>query len=301
MFYLVLDNMSESIFHDQQLPTLRCIHQILDYKNWKQAYHRHEDFCEIVLVLDGENNIKFDDTNYIAKKGDLILFNKKQLHHERDNIGLNLHMISLAINNLHIRGLEEGQIVPIDKSPVVPTGDYFEFIKSCMLYILEECKHQEEGYEYRCQTFVISLIALITQNLWKERKQDEHRMNRDDIREANGVLAAYKVKEYIDEHYNVEINMDKLAREFHYSTYYIAHEFKKAFDISTMQYLVYRRMGEAQMLLLKTDKPVNEIARDVGYDNINNFFVQFKKSIGFSPNTFRQISRGGSSNSVDNG
>ena len=48
------------------------------------------------------------------------------------------------------------------------------------------------------------------------------------------------------------------------------------------------RIREAQNLLLNTDLQIQEIADRVGYFDAKYFSQQFRKSLGMSPNQFRQ-------------
>ncbi len=55
-----------------------------------------------------------------------------------------------------------------------------------------------------------------------------------------------------------------------------------------MHYIVRRRIGEAQLLLVFTKKSITEIASEVGFDNLSHFNVQFKKYVGLSPLAYRK-------------
>jgi YesN/AraC family two-component response regulator len=56
----------------------------------------------------------------------------------------------------------------------------------------------------------------------------------------------------------------------------------------TINYLITRRVAEAKKLLLTTNATVEEISRQVGYENSNYFSMLFKKINGTSPGRFRQ-------------
>lgn len=47
-----------------------------------------------------------------------------------------------------------------------------------------------------------------------------------------------------------------------------------------MQYLLRRRIGEAQTLLITTDLSITRIAERVGYDTQSYFNLQFTKNVG---------------------
>lgn len=57
---------------------------------------------------------------------------------------------------------------------------------------------------------------------------------------------------------------------------------------SPVQYLLRRRIGEAQTLLITTDLSITRIAEMVGYDTQSYFNLQFTKNVGMPPNKFRQ-------------
>ncbi|MCH1981178.1 helix-turn-helix domain-containing protein [Ruminococcus sp. OA3] len=79
----------------------------------------------------------------------------------------------------------------------------------------------------------------------------------------------------------MKTGLETIAADLYFRTHYISHEFKNFFGMAPIQYLISRRIGEAHALLLQADMPVSAIARKVGYTNINNFYIQFKKPRGF--------------------
>lgn len=67
-----------------------------------------------------------------------------------------------------------------------------------------------------------------------------------------------------------------------------AHQFKKIFGFPPIQYIIRRRIGEAQRLLFTTDLSITEVSVRVGYDNISYFNNQFKRFAGMSPQNYRK-------------
>ena len=74
---------------------------------------------------------------------------------------------------------------------------------------------------------------------------------------------------------------------------YLTSIFKKKLGISPQEYLLQCRMKHSNRLLLETDLPVQEISREVGYDNPLTFSKVFKRFYGVSPRRFRIQSAGG--------
>ena len=55
-----------------------------------------------------------------------------------------------------------------------------------------------------------------------------------------------------------------------------------------MQYIISKRLYEAEILLQNTDYNVTEIAEIIGYDNPLYFSRIFKKAKGISPSEYRK-------------
>ena len=79
-----------------------------------------------------------------------------------------------------------------------------------------------------------------------------------------------------------------MGEALHISPYYLSHVFKQMSGYSPVQYLLRRRIGEAQTLLITTDLSITRIAELVGYDTQSYFNLQFTKNVGMSPGKFRQ-------------
>ena len=101
-------------------------------------------------------------------------------------------------------------------------------------------------------------------------------------------ILGHRVKKFIDQNYTQPITLQTIAEALNTSPYYISHVFKEMSGYSPMQYLLRRRIGEAQTLLITTDLPVTQIAGMVGYDTQSYFNLQFSKHVGMPPKKYRQ-------------
>ena len=84
------------------------------------------------------------------------------------------------------------------------------------------------------------------------------------------------------------ITLQSMGEALHISPYYLSHVFKQMSGYSPVQYLLRRRIGEAQTLLITTDFSITRIAEMVGYDTQSYFNLQFTKNVGMPPNKYRQ-------------
>lgn len=105
---------------------------------------------------------------------------------------------------------------------------------------------------------------------------------------ANGMRALLlQAKEYIDHNYQKSISLEEVAEEIGISSYYLSKLFKDRFQVTFMEYLKNARIQKAVELLLDGNKPLKEIALNVGYKDPNYFSTAFKKEIGMSPREYR--------------
>jgi len=268
-----------SLFKDNVLPTLAYALEISDNPNWKHTVHKHDDMCEIILIAEGRGFYIINNEKYLAKKGDLLIYNKGILHDERSDPNNPLKTYCLGISGIYIDGLDEMQIIPSHVCPVISTKDKFPMFLNYFETILDEFNAKSKYYEVICLGLVTTIIALINriiQNVPKELNDKE-----------SGTLVT-RIKEYIDANYMKDLKLETIAKKFHFSTYYLSHVFKKETFFSPIEYIIQRRIGEAQRLLLSTNKTIKEVALDVGYNDANYFSLIFRKITGVSPSTFRK-------------
>ena len=96
---------------------------------------------------------------------------------------------------------------------------------------------------------------------------------------------------YIHEHFNEDITNERLANIFGYHPYHLNRLMKASLGTTLHQYLVFYRIEMAKRFLTDTEQSVSEISRISGYNSFSNFSRDFKKRTGFTPLTYREISK----------
>ena len=95
-------------------------------------------------------------------------------------------------------------------------------------------------------------------------------------------------KEYLYQHYNEELNLNRISREFYLTPTYLCEIFKKFTGCTITGYLLNIRMEKASALLTETESSLVEIAAQVGYGDYNYFCRLFKRYFNVSPTTYRK-------------
>jgi AraC family transcriptional regulator len=92
-----------------------------------------------------------------------------------------------------------------------------------------------------------------------------------------------KGKEFLDQNFTSEIDIEKVAVESNISQYHFFRLFKTVFGVSPYQYLKQKRLHKAQELLRSHQMPLAQLAIEVGYSDIFSFSKAFKQYFGFAP------------------
>lgn len=107
-------------------------------------------------------------------------------------------------------------------------------------------------------------------------------------------------KEYIDTHYNEDLQISDVAQAVHLSVNYIYRLFKEVLNTSPHDYLTTVRMQYAKTYLIDTDISTQEIASHLGYTNYTTFYSMFNKRMRMSPHEYRLLQTNGRENVEDN-
>ncbi len=104
---------------------------------------------------------------------------------------------------------------------------------------------------------------------------------------ANSVIK--NAIKYIDKNFNKDISLQELSELCGISKQHFCRVFKKKLGIRPLEYLARKRISEAKVLLINTDKSIYEIGKETGYNDANYFGIVFKKYEGISPGEYRKI------------
>jgi len=97
---------------------------------------------------------------------------------------------------------------------------------------------------------------------------------------------------WIEAHSHREIELEDIARQAGVSPFHFLRSFSSVLGVTPHQYLVRSRLRRAARHLTEDDKPVTDVAYDVGFNDLSNFVRTFHRAAGVSPLKFRQASRG---------
>ena len=97
---------------------------------------------------------------------------------------------------------------------------------------------------------------------------------------------------WLDENAAEPIDLDGAAGAAGLSPYHFLRLFAAVLGVTPHQYLLRSRLRRAARLLAESDRPVTDIAYEVGFGDLSNFVRSFHRAAGVSPRGFRRAARG---------
>lgn len=273
----------QSIFVGENDPKLLYVSEIRpDASTHPRVMHAHKDFVEIILICSGISEYLIHDKKQYIRPGDLIIYNSGVVHDEISGPDIEVGSYCVAVGGLHMPGLRENALIPDDAGYIFPTGDSFDELRTICEMMFRSLAAGETRAEAFCHSLMHALLVKALAVTDGKSAADEG----EEVEEPH--ILGLRIKEYIDKYYMEPITLQSMGEALHISPYYLSHVFKQMSGYSPVQYLLRRRIGEAQTLLITTDLPITRIAEMVGYDTQSYFNLQFTKNVGMPPKKFRQ-------------
>ncbi|NUU06168.1 AraC family transcriptional regulator [Leifsonia sp. C5G2] len=104
--------------------------------------------------------------------------------------------------------------------------------------------------------------------------------------------AVARAASYLRDNAQARVSVADLAAMAGLSTSHFAALFRKHTGVAVLQYQTQLRMAKARELLDTTDRPIAQIAENVGYDDSFYFARQFRRIHGVSPSSYRRHDKG---------
>ncbi len=145
--------------------------------------------------------------------------------------------------------------------------------------MVEEYKNQKLGSTeiFRCRLTEILIHTLRTLVQPKRPHSDSTIIN--------------EVLHFADAYYHETINLQKFCEQKHYNLSYISRRFKQETGMTFRDYVQKIRIEKCCELLAGSDMPVGDIARIVGYEDVQFFHSVFKKFLHMTPREYRRLQK----------
>ena len=100
-----------------------------------------------------------------------------------------------------------------------------------------------------------------------------------------------RARRFIDECYDLPLDLDEISREACLSRYHFLRLFRDTFQTTPHQYLIQRRIEKAKELLSSGRVSVTEVCFEVGFQSLGSFSALFRRCVGDAPVNYRERER----------
>lgn len=155
----------------------------------------------------------------------------------------------------------------------------FYALQSKLFRLLEEIHSNRFGKSAQLALCVNDLVLYLNRTVY----ENEHPATPKETRTLYSSLL-----NYIEEHIEEDLSLDRLAGIFYVSKYHIAHLFKENLGLSLHQYILKKRLALCKDAILG-GKEINDAALLCGFGDYSSFYRAFKKEYGVSPREYKEF------------
>lgn len=252
------------------------------YQQHPRSPHSHHEMVEFLYILRNDGIFEINGTPYPVHSGDLVIYNSDAVHNEAVKFPPP-PLYGLEATGIQVEGLPSNWLIPPDTCPVITLGDHASEFRHLFRSMYDQSAKQTPNAGMTCQYLFRALLYMIHELI--DGSTPVHAGTKE---ESKANKLGRQIQIYVDEHVLEELSVQSVADHFDISSAYLFRLFKQVTGTSLMQYIIQRRIGEAQTLLLITDLSITEVARKVGYDNLSHFVRMFTQNVGLSPRKYRK-------------
>lgn len=233
--------------------------------NFSFPSHIHYHF-EIIMLRSGEMKVQVDNKEYLLTTGKAVLVFPNQIH-----------SLSTDCESEHILCVFTPKLV-----------NYFfkqnhRMLPSENLFNLPECYSDlfsllnENDNLSKVKGILYSLCgAFEEQAIFIDAKRDEESR------------LLHKIFSFIDNNFQDDCTLEKLADEVSYSYAYVSKYFKQNVGMSYNSYVNYYRISEICYRLDNTEDSILKISEECGFKSLRSMNRNFKTQMGITPAEYRK-------------
>lgn len=257
----------------------------VDYQNCNILNEEVESALTLVWFVKGENVFNIDGQDFTFNKNQVITlteFNKIKIK-KIDQICLvrfNRPFYCIVHNDSEVGckgllffGAQQLPIINISETEI----EKFELLWKVFCVEMQS----KDDLQIEMLQMMLKRLLILCARLYKEQNKIQvyKNQNLDLIREFN-IL--------IETHFRSKHSVAEYADLLNKSPKTLSNIFSKIYHKSPLQFIQERLLLEAKRLLIYTDKPIKEIAYEIGFEDIQSFSRFFKGKEGVSPSDFKE-------------
>lgn len=142
--------------------------------------------------------------------------------------------------------------------------------------ILNEYYNDDIGSTKIIENLISILFTLLVRNF-------EYDTNKKEVKSKHGLI---EILQYIDQNF-LTVDLETLSRKFNYNNSYLSYFLKKETNKNFSQIVTEKKLNYAEMLLVNSNKSIQECSIESGFSNITFFYKKYKEHFGKMPSDSR--------------
>ena len=267
--------------------------------------HWHTD-VEVLCFEKGRFILNIETSPLVVDSPAMLLIPSKMIHSialpgdaVESAIVFNAEIMRFAYYDKLQSNLYDYLYSTIRKTPFIvkPEFDGYQKILEDFEYIRDNCKSKELMTQYTVKIKILDLFMEFERSgifkildLFMEFERSGIFKNLE-LNTPFEKLRQEKLKElleWIHDHHSGPLSVSDASKRMNFSEAYFCRFFKKAMNMSFIEYVNDYRLQMAADDILRGEKQISDVASDHGFDNESYFFRLFKKKYGITPLKYRQ-------------
>lgn len=249
--------------------------------------HRHAEL-EIIYSVSGKGYLFTEDEMLLLKPGDVAITNNEEIHRVLPDPKQPGSLIVVMFNTKMLNDLDIDKICGIfynkdlRRRLRLNTTDR-ELVKNLLENLLLEFEKEDKFYKELIKARLIEFLVQLNRLFIHQKKEPE-------TDEGVGERVQ-EILEYIDNNLSSKITVADIANKVHLSPSHLSSLFKQKTGLTVYNFVISKRLILARKLLMETDKLLDVIAEECGFNDVSSFIRCFRERVGTTPGQYRRSSR----------
>lgn len=250
--------------------------------------HKHAEL-EIIYNVSGRGYLFVEDEMLLLRPGDIAITSSEVVHKVLPDPKQPGSLIVIMFKNKILEYLNNYQEIcnifynDSLRRRIRLDQENDQLVKGILENLLCEFEHENLFYQELIKAKLAELLVILHRLFIVGKKEEE-------VNEGVGERVE-EVIEFIEANLGSKITVDDIANAVHLSASHLSSLFKQKTGLTIYSFIISKRLILARKLLMETEKSVETIAEECGFNDVSSFIRCFRERVGTTPGQYRRGSR----------